>query len=161
MWETIIGWVNEQWVAITSTGALGLIGLKTFVLDKLSLAKKTEEYSALSGTVIAKDQATSAKIEVIYEQNKALLNENKELKASILNLTSVVEKFTSLTVQALSVANVPVQAKEGYYNALLETVAVPKTVLDNLKNTVDLQKLVQDAKTTVNSKITEVLKKEV
>lgn len=161
MWETIIGWVNEQWVAITSTGAVSLIALKTFVIDKLSLAKKTEDYTSLSTTVLAKDEATSAKIEVIYEQNKVLLNENKELKASILELKTTVDKFTNLTVQALSVANVPLQGKETYYQGLMNAVKVDPVVIQNLQQSIDIQKIAQDARSVSVKAITDILNKEV
>jgi len=32
-WTEIWGWINEQWVALTTTGLLGLVGIKTFIFD--------------------------------------------------------------------------------------------------------------------------------
>lgn len=152
-WNVIVNWFNEQWVAITSTGAMGLIALKTFVLDKLNLNKNVSGYSALQSTVIAKDSEHTAQLEIIYDEFKKTnvkLDENSVLMKSIIQQNA---QIISLNTQVLSLANVPVSAKETFYQNLKTIDGVNLKSLEVLKQSIDIQKIAQD----LQSKTTQII----
>jgi lipopolysaccharide biosynthesis regulator YciM len=157
MWNEIIAWANEQWTAIASTGALGLIGIKTFILDKINLKRNANDYGILQKQVVATEQTTSAQIEVIYEKFELV---SKKLDEQIAKMESVIEmnkQVIDATVSALSVANVPLQAKEKFHASLTQIDGSSKKIIESLKETINVQKYAQEiqAKATqlINDKI--------
>lgn len=154
-WNSIIQWFNEQWVAISSTSVLGILSIKTFILDKLNLNKNVSGYSALQTTVIAKENEHTAQLEIIYDEFKKL---NARLDVQNEKIDKVLvqnAQFTSLITQTLSMANVPLQAKESFLQNLKSIDVVNLQTLESLKQTLDVQKIAQDLQAKATQVITE------
>lgn len=153
MWNEIIAWANEQWTAIASTGALGLIGVKTFILDKINLNKNSTDYNLLQKQVVSTEKTTSAQIEVIYEKFQLV---SKKLDEQIEKMEGVIEmnkQVIDATVSALSVANVPLQAKEKFHASLTQIDNSSKKVFESLKETINVQKYAQE----IQAKATQII----
>lgn len=159
-WETVINWVNQNVAELFSGGALAIIAVKTFISDKLNFLKNKEEYKALAETVVTNETQTTTQVEVIYEQNNLLKTKVETLENQLKIQNENIEKLINLQVQTLSVANVPLQAKETYFNALMETVKPSATVMESLKSGIDLQRLAQEAQAKVSNSIIDKLKNE-
>ncbi len=152
-WTEIWGWINEQWVALTTTGLLGLVGIKTFIFDKLNFAKKKEDYSKFETKVVALNQTTDVKVELIYEKLELTTSKLNSVLEQNKSLIDQNEQMKNLVVQTLGTANVPLASKEKFAMGLTEIFQPNTNVFESFKSTLDIQRLAQEAKTKASDAV--------
>lgn len=152
-WNTIIAWASEQWAGIASTGALGLIAVKAFVFDKLNLNKSAESYTTLQSAVLSTEKQNTAQLEIIYDEFQKISKKLEEQIKTTQQVVTANAQLIDLNIQTLTVANVPVQAKETFYNVLQQIGITNNQVLESLKTSIDLQKIAQ----TLQEKTTQIV----
>ena len=158
MWTEAWNWINAQWAEIASTGALGILTAKAFIFDKIGLSKKTEDFTSLKNVVTTSEQATSASLDVIYEKFEALSMKMDRVLEENQALRKINEEFKALTIQTLSIANVPLQGKTRYFEGLQSVVSGNSFSMDSFKELLDVQTLANQVKEEVSNSIIDKVK---
>lgn len=142
--EWLINTLQEYWVEITTSGALGLIAIKTFVLDAMSSKKNNKAISALFGatTTIKSDVDKTMKSEVtkMLKGSEVLFEQLGEFKAVFESVVSEIKDLkienatlVNLLVQSFTYLNVPLEQKKDTFNALKSISSINDTVLKSLE----------------------------
>jgi len=157
-WTEIWGWVNQQWAGIASTGAFGLIAIKSFVIDKIGSVRKIENFDALKDVITTDNELTNTKTQLVYDKLELTMNKFDEIIKQNNVIIEQNEQMKNLTIQALSVANVPLQAKESFFGGLNGVVQANEKVMATFKQSIDLQKVALQAKETITNNILDKVK---
>ena len=158
MWTEVWNWINAQWAEIASTGALGILTAKAFIFDKIGLSKKTEDFTNLKSVVLTSEKATSTSLDVIYEKFEALSMKMDRVLEENQALRKANEEFKALTVQTLSVANVPLQGKSTYFAGLQQIASGDSFSMNSFKELLNVQELANKAKEEVSNAIIDKVK---
>lgn len=133
MWDSIIQFASDSWIELVTTGGVTLASVKWLVLDRITLAKKNLEIGNFQGIVNQVGSDVKAVNKVLYDKFEIFQNQLKEHEAKMEKVTQENALLSDLVIQALSVANVPLSAKQQFFNTLTQAVKVN----DNVKQTVD------------------------
>jgi hypothetical protein len=144
MWETIIQFAEEQWVGLMTTGGVTLASIKWFVLDKINFAKKEADVVNFKSKINDVGQDVKVVSKVLYEKFEDLQGKFEEQSLKIEAITKENVMLANLAVQALSVATIPVEAKEKFFNAMVETVKINEDVKKTFGIILEKQKETQD-----------------
>ncbi len=143
-WELLIEQIQSNWTAIVATfGEAG--GGIWAVISNISKSKLGMNLTGLNTAfynietkVVSKVEALSKilydKLEVFEERMKIAESQNLELKKENVLLANAV-------VELVSVANVPVQAKEKFYGGLNSLSIINEKVGEALNTTIEVQKI--------------------
>jgi hypothetical protein len=140
MWETIVSFVEEQWVGLMTTGGLTMASVKWFVLDKINFAKKESDVVNFKSKINDVGQDVKVVSKVLYEKFEDLQDNFEKQSVKIEAITKENIMLSNLVVQTLSVAVVPVEAKEKFFNSMMETVKINEEVKQSFKVILDKQK---------------------
>jgi hypothetical protein len=140
MWETIVSFVEEQWVGLMTTGGLTMASVKWFVLDKINFAKKESDVVNFKSKINDVGQDVKVVSKVLYEKFEDLQDKFEKQSVKIEAITKENVMLSNLVVQTLSVAVVPVEAKEKFFNSMMETVKINEEVKQSFKVILDKQK---------------------
>jgi hypothetical protein len=140
MWETIVSFVEEQWVGLMTTGGLTMASVKWFVLDKINFAKKESDVVNFKSKINDVGQDVKVVSKVLYEKFEDLQDNFEKQSVKIEAITKENVMLSNLVVQTLSVAVVPVEAKEKFFNSMMETVKINEEVKQSFKVILDKQK---------------------
>jgi hypothetical protein len=140
MWETVVSFVEEQWVGLMTTGGLTMASVKWFVLDKINFAKKESDVVNFKSKINDVGQDVKVVSKVLYEKFEDLQDKFEKQSVKIEAITKENVMLSNLVVQTLSVAVVPVEAKEKFFNSMMETVKINEEVKQSFKVILDKQK---------------------
>jgi hypothetical protein len=140
MWETIVSFVEEQWVGLMTTGGLTMASVKWFVLDKINFAKKESDVVNFKSKINDVGQDVKVVSKVLYEKFEDLQDNFEKQSVKIEAITKENVMLSNLVVQTLSVAAIPVEAKEKFFNSMMETVKINEEVKQSFKVILDKQK---------------------
>jgi hypothetical protein len=140
MWETIVSFAQEQWVGLMTTGGVTIASIKWFVLDKINFAKKESDVVNFKSKINDVGQDVKVVSKVLYEKFEDLQDKFEKQSVKIEAITKENVMLANLVVQTLSVAVVPVEAKEKFFNAMMETVKINEEVKQSFKIILDKQK---------------------
>jgi hypothetical protein len=140
MWETIVSFVEEQWVGLMTTGGLTMASVKWFVLDKINFAKKESDVVNFKSKINDVGQDVKVVSKVLYEKFEDLQDNFEKQSVKIEAITKENVMLSNLVVQTLSVASIPVEAKEKFFNSMMETVKINEEVKQSFKVILDKQK---------------------
>jgi hypothetical protein len=140
MWETIVSFAQEQWVGLMTTGGVTIASVKWFVLDKINFAKKETDVVNFKSKINDVGQDVKVVSKVLYEKFEDLQDNFEKQSVKIEAITKENVMLANLVVQTLSVAVIPVEAKEKFFNAMMETVKINEEVKQSFKIILDKQK---------------------
>jgi hypothetical protein len=140
MWETIVSFAQEQWVGLMTTGGVTIASIKWFVLDKINFAKKESDVVNFKSKINDVGQDVKVVSKVLYEKFEDLQDNFEKQSVKIEAITKENVMLANLVVQTLSVAVIPVEAKEKFFNAMMETVKINEEVKQSFKIILDKQK---------------------
>jgi hypothetical protein len=140
MWETIVSFAQEQWVGLMTTGGVTIASVKWFVLDKINFAKKESDVVNFKSKINDVGQDVKVVSKVLYEKFEDLQDNFEKQSVKIEAITKENVMLANLVVQTLSVAVIPVEAKEKFFNAMMETVKINEEVKQSFKIILDKQK---------------------
>lgn len=143
-WELLIEQIQSNWTAIVATFGVAGGGIWA-VISNISKSKLGMNLTGLNTAfynietkVVSKVEALSKilydKLEVFEERMKIAESQNLELKKENVLLANAV-------VELVSVANVPVQAKEKFYGGLNSLSIINEKVGEALNTTIEVQKI--------------------
>lgn len=145
--NAIIEWINQRYVEITATGLTSYIVVRDIVKSIIS-RKVTDNFDGLKNVVQNSSKAQALRDKVVFEKVDAL--ESQLLKERELSFAKdlQIQQLTELNVTALSVANVPLQAKENFSKSISSISNLSENTKKTLQQSIEVQKqaLEQQAK---------------
>lgn len=118
MWESIIEFLNNSWLEVTTTGLAGLAGFKWLVLDKIKNNKVGLDFVSLKNTL-------STKVDKVFDSIAIVFDRVEKLSGIVENMTQEnavkdeqIGALSDLVVQTLSIANLPLDQKAQFYDNL-------------------------------------------
>jgi hypothetical protein len=143
-WNLLIEQIQSNWTSIVATFGVAGGGIWA-VISKIRQSKLflnfdglNKSFSNIESKVVSKVEALSKilydKLEVFEERMKIAESQNLELKKENVLLANAV-------VELVSVANVPVQAKEKFYGGLNSLSIINEKVGEALNTTIEVQKI--------------------
>jgi NAD kinase len=156
MWESIIEWLNQNWTPFIATLGVGGGGLLV-TLGNLSKAKLNLNVSSVMGKLTSLEGVVVQRIEkiskIVYDKLEAFEERMKIQEKENNTLKQENVMLANLVVEALSIANVPLQGKEKFYAGLNDISIINQKIAETLKATIDMSKIAKEqdlAKTKEN-----------
>ena len=143
MWESIIQFAQDSWVELVTTSGVTLAGIKWFVVDKLNLAKKEVDVINFKAKIADVGQDVKVVSKVLYDKFDEFKIQFEQQNAKIELVTKENTMLANLAVQALAVANIPVDAKEKFFNSMMSTVNINEDIKNTLSSIINKQKETQ------------------
>ena len=143
MWDSVIQFAQESWIELVTTGGVSIAAIKWFVVDKINLAKKEIDVINFKAKIQDVGQDVKVVTKVLYDKFEEFQNEFEKQSVKIDSVTKENVMLASLAVQAISVANIPVDAKEKFFNSMVETVKINDEIKKTLEIIIEKQKEVQ------------------
>jgi hypothetical protein len=143
MWESIIQFAQDSWVELVTTSGVTLAGIKWFVVDKLNLAKKEVDVINFKAKIADVGQDVKVVSKVLYDKFDEFKVQFEQQNAKIELVTKENTMLANLAVQALAVANIPVDAKEKFFNSMMSTVNINEDIKNTLSSIINKQKETQ------------------
>ena len=143
MWDSVIQFAQESWIELVTTGGVSIAAIKWFVVDKINLAKKELDVINFKAKIQDVGQDVKVVTKVLYDKFEEFQNEFEKQSVKIDSVTKENVMLASLAVQAISVANIPVDAKEKFFNSMVETVKINDEIKKTLEIIIEKQKEVQ------------------
>ena len=140
VWNDIISWVNSNFAEL---GVTGLLLLET----GKSIFKSLGFNKMLSMTVkpiTTSNNVVFSKVNDLMGTVKSLLTVVNELKDANVSKDAKIETLSNLVVDLAAVANVPLEAKQAFFNGIVQAKVVSESA------TLVLQKMIE-AKTRQDS----------
>lgn len=143
----IIAWINQRYVEITATGLTSYIVVRDVVKSVIA-RKVTDNFDGLKNVVSQSSKAQALRDKVVFEKvdtlEQQLIKEREEKQLIIMQNNQLAD----LSVTALSVANVPVQAKESFSKSISDMSNINANAKATLLKSIEVQKqaLEQQAK---------------
>ena len=144
MWYDIINWASEQWVELVATGGVTVASIKWFVVDRITLSKKNLELGNFKGIIQQVDTDVKAVSKVLYDKFEGFQSQLKEYEGKVDAVTQENAVLANLLVQTLTVANIPVEAKQKFYEGLMQTVKINDAIKDTLHTVIEKQQQIQE-----------------
>jgi hypothetical protein len=144
MWYDIINWASEQWVELVATGGVTVASIKWFVVDRITLSKKNLELGNFKGIIQQVDTDVKAVSKVLYDKFEGFQSQLKEYESKVDAVTQENAVLANLLVQTLTVANIPVEAKQKFYEGLMQTVKINDAIKDTLHTVIEKQQQIQE-----------------
>jgi len=157
MWYDIINWASEQWVELVATGGVTVASIKWFVVDRITLSKKNLELGNFKGIIQQVDTDVKSVSKILYDKFEGFQSQLKEYEGKVDAVTQENAVLANLLVQTLTVANIPVEAKQKFYEGLMQTVKVNDAIKDTLHTVIEKQKQVQENLVVENTQNAEKL----
>lgn len=157
MWVEIIQWASDQWVELVATGGVTVASVKWFVVDRITLAKKNLELGNFKGIIQQVDTDVKSVSKILYDKFEGFQSQLKEYEGKVDAVTQENAVLANLLVQTLTVANIPVEAKQKFYEGLMQTVKINDTIKDTLHTVIEKQKQVQENLVVENTQNAEKL----
>ena len=143
MWDSIIQFAQDSWVELMATGGVSIAAIKWFIIDKINLAKKELDVINFKAKIQDVGQDVKVVTKVLYDKFEEFQNEFEKQSAKIDSVTKENVMLANLAVQAISVANIPVDAKEKFFNSMVETVKINDEIKKTLEIIIEKQREVQ------------------
>lgn len=143
MWDSVIQFAQESWVELVTTGGVSIAAIKWFVVDKINLAKKELDVINFKAKIQDVGQDVKVVTKVLYDKFEEFQKEFEKQSVKIDSVTKENVMLANLAVQAISVANIPVDAKEKFFNSMVETVKINDEIKKTLEIIIEKQKEVQ------------------
>jgi len=160
MWDSIIQFAQESWIELVTTSGVSIAAIKWFIVDKINLAKKELDVINFKAKIQDVGQDVKVVTKVLYDKFEEFQNEFEKQSVKIDSVTKENVMLASLAVQAISVANIPVDAKEKFFNSMVETVKINDEIKKTLEIIIEKQKEVQlksqETIDNTNEKLSEV-----
>lgn len=153
MWDSIIGFVETSWIELVTTSGVTLAGIKWFVIDKINLAKKDIDVINFKAKVQDVGQDVKVVTKVLYEKFEDFQKTFESYQSKIDNVSKENVMLANLVVETLSVANIPVDAKEKFYKGLMEVAKINDDVKKTLEIVITKKKEQVAAQQTEQEKI--------
>jgi hypothetical protein len=94
---------------------------------------------------------------ILYDKFEGFQSQLKEYEGKVDAVTQENAVLANLLVQTLTVANIPVEAKQKFYEGLMQTVKINDTIKDTLHTVIEKQKQVQENLVVENTQNAEKL----
>lgn len=156
MWTDIITWVSDQWVELVATGGVTVASIKWFIVDRITLAKEQLRVADFSGKVREVGEDVRAVSKVLYEKFEDFQSKLETYEGKVSSLAEENTVLSNLLVQTLTVANIPLEAKQNFYESLMTLDKVNDVAKETLR--IAIQKQV-DAQQSVTQKTEDTSKK--
>lgn len=156
--EWLIENANALWAEIMATGALGVIALKTFVLDKIGNKRVEKRFLNLNSIQNKIEGKVEKANEIVYEKLHSFENVVKEFTEKLANQEKENTALTSLVIQILSTVNMPLEQRQATFEALTKLSNINEQVINAFKKSLDVQKKQVKTEIEHNQKITNDLK---
>lgn len=143
MWGSIIEFMNDQWVELVATGGVTIASIKWFVIDRITLTKKNLEVGNFKGVIQQVDTDVKAISKVLYDKFEGFQDQLQQYEHKVDAVTQENTVLANLLVQTLSVANIPVDAKQKFYEGLMQATKINDTVKETLNAVIAKQQEVQ------------------
>lgn len=160
MWEQIINLVTEQWVELVATGGVTIASIKWFVVDRIALTKKNLEVGNFKGVIQQVDADVKSISKVLYDKFEGFQEQLQQYEQKVDAATQDNALLANLLVQALSVANIPVDAKQKFYEGLMQATKINDAIRQTLNTIIvkqqEAQAKLQQTQTDNTQKLNEV-----
>ena len=143
MWADIIQWASDQWVELVATGGVTVASIKWFVVDRITLTKKNLEVGNFKGVIQQVDADVKSISKVLYDKFEGFQGQLKEYEQKVDAVTQENALLANLLVQTLSVANIPVEAKQKFYEGLMQATKINDAVRETLNTVITKQQEAQ------------------
>lgn len=143
MWADIIQWASDQWVELVATGGVTVASIKWFVIDRITLAKKNLEVGNFKGVIQQVDADVKSISKVLYDKFEGFQGQLKQYEEKVDAVTKENAVLANLLVQTLSVANIPVEAKQKFYEGLMQATKINDAVKETLNTVIAKQQEAQ------------------
>jgi len=157
MWADIIQWASDQWVELVATGGVTVASVKWFIVDRITLAKKNLELGNFKGIVQQVDTDVKAVSKILYDKFEGFQSQLKEYEGKVEAVTQENAVLANLLVQTLTVANIPVEAKQKFYEGLMQTVKINDAIKETLHTVIEKQQQIQETLAVENTQTVEKL----
>lgn len=152
MWDSIISFVESSWIELVTTSGVTFAGIKWFIIDKINLAKKEIDVVNFKAKIQDVGQDVKVVTKVLYEKFEDFQKTFEGYQNKIDNVSKENVMLANLLVETLSVANIPVDAKEKFYKGLIDVAKINDDVKKTLeivieKKQEDIQKIKLDTET--------------
>lgn len=152
MWDSIISFVESSWIELVTTSGVTFAGIKWFIVDKINLAKKEIDVVNFKAKIQDVGQDVKVVTKVLYEKFEDFQKTFEGYQNKIDNVSKENVMLANLLVETLSVANIPVDAKEKFYKGLIDVAKINEDVKKTLeivieKKQEDIQKIKLDTVT--------------
>ena len=144
MWADIIQWASDQWVELVATGGVTVASIKWFVVDRIALTKKNLEVGNFKGVIQQVDADVKSISKVLYDKFEGFQGQLKEYEQKVDAVTQENSLLANLLVQTLSVANIPVEAKQKFYEGLMQATKINDAVRETLNTVIVKQQEAQE-----------------
>lgn len=143
MWADIIQWASDQWVELVATGGVTVASIKWFIVDRITLTKKNLEVGNFKGIVQQVDADVKAVSKVLYDKFEGFQDQLQQYEQKVDAVTQENSVLANLLVQTLSVANIPVDAKQKFYEGLMQATKINDAVKETLNTVIAKQQEAQ------------------
>lgn len=153
MWESIIEFLNNSWLEVTTTGLTGLAGFKWLVLDKIKNNKVSLDFVSLKNTL-------STKVDKVFDSIAIVFDRVEKLSGIVENMTQEnavkdeqIGALSDLVVQTLSIANLPLDQKAQFYDNLNKISIISDNAKKVLSGVVANQKQVAQVEENIDKEL--------
>lgn len=158
-WNLLIEQIQSNWTAIVATLGVSGGGLWA-ILSNISKSKLGSNLTSLNTAFYNIESKVVGKVEafskILYEKLEAFEQRMNIAESQNLELKKENVLLANAVVELVSVANVPVQAKEKFYGGLNSLSIINEKVGEALNATIEMQKI---AKTVEVNKSQETIEK--
>lgn len=157
MWDSIIQFAQDAWIEIVATGGVTAATIKWFIVDKINLAKKELDVINFKAKIQDVSQDVKVVTKVLYDKFEDFQKTVEGYQGKLDNVTKENVMLANLVVETLSVANIPVDAKEKFYAGLINISKINDDVKNTLQIVLDKKKKEQEQNQTVTQDLTNKL----
>ena len=133
VWNDIFAWINGNMAEIGVT-FLGLLEAVKMVGNRLNFNKV---YNSTVAPITSSNNVVFNKVALLTDTVDKLIGTVQDLKSSNISKDTKIEQLSNLVVSLASVANVPLSAKEAFFNGIVKA----KVVTD--ESSLALQKMIE------------------
>lgn len=120
VWNDIIAWVNSNFAEL-GVGVLTVLEVAKFVGNRLSFNKV---FQSTVTPITSSNSVVFNKVTSLVGTVEKLVGTVQDLKSSNISKDAKIETLSSLLVSTLAVANVPISAKQDFFNAIAKAKIV-------------------------------------
>lgn len=124
MWNSIIEFLSNSWLEVTSTGLVGLASFKWLILDKIKNTKFNLDFNSMKDTLSTKVDKVFTSIDIVFDRVEKLSGLVENLTKENAVKDEQIGALSDLVVQTLTVANVPLEGKKQFYDNLTHVAIV-------------------------------------
>ena len=154
VWNDIIAWVNSNFAQL-GVGALTVLEISKFVGNRLSFNKV---FQSTVTPITSSNSVVFNKVTSLVGTVEKLVGTVEDLKSSNISKDAKIEQLSNLVVSLASVANVPLSAKQDFFNAIAKAKIVSDDASLVLAKMIEAKKRQDSTEQIANDEAIDALK---